>query len=131
MGLPGRGGILTELGGSGCEKLPASARESKGTPAQAPVGMGPAVGGFEGVPSDEVLTPVSENILVSGGTFVWRDMSVGCLAPLAGWGVLSSDAPFIDGINPWWVVLSEVCGPRETGVVMLGDPAKSGERGSL
>jgi hypothetical protein len=97
--------------------------------------MGPAVGGFEGVPSDEVLTPVSENVLVSGGTSVWKDPSVGCLAPLAGWGVLSSDAPPIDGINPWWVVLSEVCGPRGTAAsmcaVMLGDPAKSGERGSL
>lgn len=60
---------------------------------------------------------------------------VGCLAPLAGWGVLSSGAPPIDGSNPWWVVLSEVCGPRETAAsmcaVMLGDPAKSGERGSL
>ncbi len=56
---------------------------------------------------------------------------VGCLAPLAGWGVLSSGVPPLDGSNPWWVVLSEVCGPRETGAVMLGDPAKSGERGSL
>ncbi len=92
LALPG-GGILAELGGSGCEKLPAIARESKGTPSHAPAGMGPDVGGLEGVPFDEVLTLVSENVLVSGGTSVWRDMSVGCLAPLAGWGVLSSDAP--------------------------------------